>query len=418
MPVFIHPTEADYHLKSYHYDLPESCIASEPVEPRDAARMMVIPLDTPDAPPMHEQVSTLPIWLREGDLLVMNNTRVLQSRFFGHKQSVQDSNSASRRSRQNAVATLGATIEWLFLHPVSLVPVAEGAETSLNTVYWLALAKPAKRLRAGDCVTFPGLKSYVEVLEAPPVLYALTGMTCEIPEGAKLLQVHLNATDFAAMQLTAPPTVYDLMALYGTIPIPPYFKREATEADKTRYQTVYAETPGSQAAPTAGLHFTPTLLEALKAKGIDHTFITLDVGIGTFRPVSVADIRHHQLHAERYTVTEATAEKIRAVKQAGGRIIAVGTTSVRTLETVARLADDTHPYLKASSGESALYIYPGFEFKLVEGLMTNFHLPESSLLMLVSALIGRERLLSLYKTAVTMNYRFFSYGDCCLIIPS
>ncbi|MFM7469853.1 MAG: tRNA preQ1(34) S-adenosylmethionine ribosyltransferase-isomerase QueA, partial [Vampirovibrionales bacterium] len=244
-----------------------------------------------------------------------------------------------------------------------------------------------------------------------------TGMACEVPEGAKVLKAHLHPDDFSAMHLTAPPTMYDLMALYGTIPIPPYFKREATEADKTRYQTVYAETPGSQAAPTAGLHFTPELLMALNAKGIDHTFITLDVGIGTFRPVSVTDIRTHQLHAERYTVTEATAQKIRATKQAGGRIIAVGTTSVRTLETVARLADEQHPYLKASSGESALYIYPGFEFKLVEGLMTNFHLPESSLLMLVSALIGRQRLLALYQTAVALNYRFFSYGDCCLIVP-
>jgi S-adenosylmethionine:tRNA ribosyltransferase-isomerase len=353
--------DLDRTLSGYDYALPERCIAQNPAEPRDHAKLFVITDRTQQA---HHYFYELDQLLQPGDLLILNNTKVIPARLYGQKST-------------------GSQVEVLLLE-----------EKSLNR--WLALVKPGRKLPQGATIHFtPHTPSTESLSDLSAVVIdrdeASGGRILEftVPGGRSLLEV-----------------IDD----YGHMPLPPYITQSTSEND--RYQTVYAETPGAAAAPTAGLHFTPELLQRLSDRGIDHAFITLHVGIGTFRPVEVETITDHEMHGEWIDVSAEVVEKINHTKAQGGRVIAVGTTSVRSLEGAA-ISGDLQPYC----GKTHIFIYPGYEWKVVDGLITNFHLPKSSLLMLVSALIGRSRLLNLYEEAIDRDYRFFSFGDAMLILP-
>lgn len=355
--------ELDQQLSSYDYELPEELIAQTPAVPRDSSRLLVI--DSP-LTQIHTHFYQLPEWLLPGDLLVLNNTETLRARLYGHK-------------------TTGAQVEVLLLE--------EGAKNC-----WLALVKPGKRFQVGGEIIF----------DAPE------GMASEVPLKAKVIATD-EATGGRWLQFLIPPELsfQSLLASYGEVPLPPYITSK--ESDASQYQTVYAKRPGAVAAPTAGLHFTEELLQRLQDKGIQTAYVTLHVGVGTFRPVEVENIKTHQMHSEWVDVSLETVRKIEETKAAGGRIIAVGTTTVRSLEGAAQASEGK---LAPFCGKTELFIYPGYRFCVVEGLITNFHLPRSSLLMLVSALIGRPRLLDLYAEAIAQRYRFYSFGDAMLILPS
>ncbi|MEM9004044.1 MAG: tRNA preQ1(34) S-adenosylmethionine ribosyltransferase-isomerase QueA [Cyanobacteria bacterium P01_F01_bin.86] len=350
-------TAADLQLASYHYDLPPERIAQNPVEPRDHARLLTITAPTEHT---HNHVYDLPHLLQAGDLLVLNNTKVLPARLFGHKPE-------------------GAAVEILLLEERS-------------PLCWLALVKPGRRLKPGATIHFgetPNQPLLVaQVLESDP------------ETNGRLLQFTLPGSE----------SFYEVCDRLGKMPLPPYIT--ASSAPPERYQTIYAERLGAVAAPTAGLHFTPELFERLEAAGIDRTFITLHVGIGTFRPVEAETITDHKMHAEWLDISAATVAKIRQTKANGGRVIAVGTTVTRALEGAAQGGE-----LRPLQGKTNLFIYPGYEWQVLDGLMTNFHLPGASLMMLVSAMIGRERLLQLYAEAIREEYRFYSFGDAMLILP-
>lgn len=351
-------TNPDLLLDSYDYQLPEERIAQNPVVPRDRSRLLVVE-QAPNY--QHRIFRDLPELLQPGDLLVMNNTRVIPARLYGRKLN-------------------GTPVEVLLLE-----------EQTPNQ--WLALVKPGKRLKLGAEIVFgPDMDQ--------PILQARV-IAIDEPTGGRLLQ----------FDLPNHPSILPLLSELGRVPLPPYITE--SEADPEQYQTVYADRPGSAAAPTAGLHFTPELLERLEQTGIDRAFLTLHVGVGTFRPVESTDITQHQMHGEWVEVPSETVEKIQKTKAAGGRVIAVGTTSVRSLEGTAAIHGQLQPYC----GKTNLYIYPGFQWQVVDGLITNFHLPKSSLMMLVSALIGRQRLLDLYQVAIDEEYRFYSFGDVMLILP-
>lgn len=347
----------DLQLSSYCYNLPPERIAQDPVEPRDRAKLLAISSATEHD---HRHIYDLPNLLRAGDLLVLNNTKVLPARLFGHKPE-------------------GAAVEILLLEEKA-------------SLQWLALVKPGRRLKPGatihfgDSATQPDLVA--EVLASDP------------ETNGRILQFTIFTQE----------SFYEVCDRLGKMPLPPYIADSTAPPD--RYQTIYAEKLGAVAAPTAGLHFTPDLFNQLQVKGIDHTFITLHVGVGTFRPVEAATITDHTMHAEWLDVSEATVQKIQQTKANGGRVIAVGTTVTRALEGAAQSGE-----LKPLTGKTNLFIYPGYQWQVLDGLMTNFHLPESSLLMLVSAMIGRERLLKLYAEAVQQAYRFYSFGDAMLILP-
>ncbi|KJH73686.1 S-adenosylmethionine tRNA ribosyltransferase [Aliterella atlantica CENA595] len=351
-------------LSSYDYELPPSAIAQNPVIPRDSAKLLVV--DSPHTH-CHRIFSDLPQLLKPGDLLIMNDTRVIPARLHGRKTS-------------------GAAVEVLLLE-----------EKQYNT--WLALVKPGKRLQKGARIVFAreageaGEAQYVSISATVLEVNEATGgrlLRFDLPNGVSLLQI---------------------LDSFGEIPLPPYITDSQAEDDQ--YQTVYAQNAGAIAAPTAGLHFTPELLQKLAEKGINSAFITLHVGVGTFRPVEVEDVTTHQMHGEWIDVSAATVEQIRATKARGGRVIAVGTTAVRALEGAAALSGQLEPFC----GKTQLFIYPGYQWRVVDGLITNFHLPRSSLMMLVSALIGRQRLLDLYTEAIANAYRFYSFGDAMLILP-
>lgn len=353
----------DEQLCSYDYTLPEELIAQNPVVPRHISRLLVVRSGTH----LHQSFLDLPTALDPGDLLVMNNSKVIPARLLGQKLNPQTDN-------------LGSAAEALLLEP-------------LENNQWLALVKPGRRLRPGTQMIFGA--------NGPMPLRAEVLATDTATRG-RILQFYPSSCQSLMEQ------IHEL----GEIPLPPYIQNSSAEPEQ--YQTVYASTPGSVAAPTAGLHFTPQLLQSLENIGIHHEFVTLHVGIGTFRPVESENILEHEMHAEWIEVPAKTIEAIARTKANGGRVIAVGTTSVRSLESMAQ----TH--VEPSSGfegKSNLFIYPGYEWKVVDGLITNFHLPKSSLLMLVSALIGRERLLALYQEAIDHQYRFFSFGDAMLITP-
>lgn len=354
----------DCSLSSYDYELPPELIAQNPAVPRDSSKLLVVnsPETAKTIPPLHHIFRDLSELLKAGDLLIMNNTKVIPARLYGCKDT-------------------GAGVEVLLLE-----------ERGHNC--WLALVKPGKRFKMGSEIIFTaGGDGNKQELRA-------TVVESDLETGGRLLQFDL------------PPAVplVQVLGKFGQIPLPPYITA-STAADE-QYQTVYAAEQGAIAAPTAGLHFTPELLEKLRSNGINQAFITLHVGIGTFRPVEVEDVTTHAMHEEWIEVPADTVEQIRATQAAGGRIIAVGTTAVRALEGAAQ-SGDLQPFV----GKTNLFIYPGYKWQVVEGLITNFHLPRSSLLMLVSALIGRERLLDLYQQAISSEYRFYSFGDAMLILP-
>jgi S-adenosylmethionine:tRNA ribosyltransferase-isomerase len=361
---------ADLRLSSYAFDLPEELIAQSPVEPRHSARMLAV---EQGSGARHLQVWDLPQELRPGDLLVVNDTRVLRARL------------AARRAS-------GGAVELLVLEPAG------------EDALWLCLARPAKRLKAGEWLT----------VEAPAPLG-------EAPGQAPLrLQLRERDGETGGWRVAFPAghadaaTLEPLLLRYGAIPLPPYIHGHRAD-DAERYQTRYAARPGSVAAPTAGLHLSDELLTALAERGVERATVTLHVGLGTFRPVEREDLRGLELHSEWVEVSPALVEAVAACRARGGRVIAVGTTSVRSLEGVAALhGGELVPY----TGPVNLVIQPGFRFAVVEGLLTNFHLPRSSLLLLVSALIGRRRLLELYAEAIEHRYRFFSYGDAMWIPPA
>lgn len=346
-------------LSDFDFELPDDRIATRPAVPRSSARMLIAQDDDiTDA-----QVSDLPDWLRPGDRLVLNNTRVIPARLSGTRQRT----SAQGETRARIEVTL-------------LEPRADGT--------WAALIKPLKKLKPGEVVTFAA---------------GLTAELDHVANGQGMLRFNLTGDSFDAA-----------LAEAGAMPLPPYIaaKRAADERDKTDYQTVFARNSGAVAAPTASLHFDDAILSALRARGVEFTEVTLHVGAGTFLPVKVDDVTTHKMHAEWGQVSAAAAAEIAATRAAGGRIIPVGTTALRLIETAARGGE-----IKAWEGDTEIFIYPGFKFQATDALMTNFHLPKSTLLMLVSALMGQERIARIYEHAVQDRYRFFSYGDASLLIP-
>ncbi len=341
-----------YDLKQYQYHLPPDLIAQYPVEPRDSSRLLVVERSSGILHDRH--FHDVADYIHPGDVLVLNDTRVIPARLLGVKES-------------------GGQVEILLLRK-------QGQE-------WEALVKPARRLRPGYRILFPGFENAAAVITAE----------LDLPGGRLLKLVNCDEQDFIARA--------------GHIPLPPYIERHDEPLDAERYQTVYARHSGSAAAPTAGLHFTASLLENLQAKGIEVATLVLHVGLGTFRPVSCEDIRQHKMHSEFYQVSAETAQMLNRARQNGGRVIAVGTTVVRTLESI---YDKERGYL-AGQGETDCFIYPGYDFNAIDRLITNFHLPGSSLLMLVSAFLGVEKTRQAYQHAVTERYRFFSYGDAMFI---
>lgn len=339
--------------KDFWYDLPKELIAQEPADPRDSARLMV--LNRADDSIKHEIFRDLPDHLNAGDVLVLNNSKVLPARLIGDK------------------VPTGAVCEVLLLRQ------AKGDT-------WECLARPGRRMQAGTKLRF-GDGSLTAVVDET------------LPDGNKLVTFTYDTQ-----------TLYEKLDEFGKMPLPPYITKQLE--DQSQYQTVYAKELGSAAAPTAGLHFTPELMDRLRQKGVDFAEVTLHVGLGTFRPVKEDDIADHQMHSEWYCVSEETARKINETKARGGRVICVGTTSCRTLESVAAKYGE----IRACSGDTDIFLYPGCEFRCMDGLITNFHLPESTLIMLVSAFYGYERTMAAYKEAVEQKYRFFSFGDAMLIL--
>lgn len=357
------------HLDDYDYPLPEALIARYPLPERDQSRMLVLNRQTGDI--SHHRFQDLVDFLQPNDLMVLNNTKVLPARFFGNRRG------------------LTGRVEVLMLHPAS-VDIPAGISAAETDRVWSALMRPARKLKPGTIVELPNTSATLEVL-------AVGERGC--------CQILVHPAEHGDV-----PT---LMEQVGLMPIPPYLRRDAEESDKERYQTVFSKVPGAQAAPTAGLHFTPTVLNRLADKGVQTAEVTLSVSAGTFRTVETEDIRGHQMDPEAYVVPDAAASAIHATRQAGGQILAVGTTVAKTLETSAHR---NQGQVTAGSGWSDLFIYPGFTYQVTDRLLTNFHLPKSTLLMLISAFAGREHVAAAYQEALKEGYRFFSYGDCMLIL--
>lgn len=351
----------------FDFDLPEERIALRPAKPRDSARLLVV---EDDGRLEDRTVANLPALLRAGDALVFNDTKVIPAQLHG------------LRRRGDAVARVDATLH---------MRVAADR--------WKAFLRPAKRIAVGDRIAFGHDGTAC-------LLGALDATVAEKGEGGEVLL----AFDLAG------PLLDEAIAAAGHIPLPPYIasKRPEDERDRSDYQTVYARDEGAVAAPTAGLHFTPELFATLDARGIERHFVTLHVGAGTFLPVKADNTADHRMHAERGVISEATAAALNAVRQRGGRIVAVGTTSLRLLESAAAADGSIRPW----GGETAIFITPGYQFRAVDALMTNFHLPRSTLFMLVSAFAGLERMQSAYRHAIGGGYRFYSYGDASLLWPS
>ena len=336
----------------FYYELPQEQIAQTPIEPRDCSRMMVLHKDSDEIE--HRHFYDIIDYLNEGDCLIVNDSRVIPARIYGYKEET------------------GAKIEFLLLKQI------DGDR-------WETLVKPGRKAKLGAKFIFGDGLLKAEVVDI-------------IDDGNRIVELKSEENIFATLDKI------------GQMPLPPYITEKLENQE--RYQTVYSNELGSAAAPTAGLHFTNELLDRIRAKGVNIGFVTLHVGLGTFRPVKVDDVTKHKMHSEHYEVPEDTAELIKATKAAGKRVIAVGTTSCRTLESVAAMYGE----IKACDGYTDIFIYPGFEFKVLDGLITNFHLPESTLIMLVSALAGKDNIMNAYKTAVEEKYRFFSFGDAMLIV--
>lgn len=339
------------NVKDYDYDLPEELIAQDPLEDRSSSRLMVLDRQTGDVE--HRHFTDILEYLHPGDCLVINNTKVIPARLFGVKEDTQ------------------AKIEVLLL------------KRKENDI-WETLVKPGKKAKPGTKLVFGDGLLTAEVVDV-------------VEEGNRLIQFHYDGI------------FEEILDQLGQMPLPPYITHQLK--DKNRYQTVYAKYDGSAAAPTAGLHFTKELLQKVKDMGVDIAEVTLHVGLGTFRPVKVENVLDHHMHSEFYMVSQEAADKINRAKESGHRVIAVGTTSTRTLEAAA----DKNGRLHETSGWTEIFIYPGYQFKVIDALITNFHLPQSTLVMLVSALAGREHVLHAYEIAVKERYRFFSFGDAMLI---
>lgn len=339
------------NVKDFYYDLPQELIAQDPLEDRSSSRLLVLNKETGEME--HTDFKHIINYLKPEDCLVLNNTKVIPARLFGEKEGTQ------------------AKIEILLL------------KRKENDV-WETLVKPGKKAKPGTKIIFGQGLLVGEVLEV-------------VEDGNRLIQFSYEGI------------FEEILDQLGQMPLPPYITHQLK--DKNRYQTVYAKYDGSAAAPTAGLHFTPELLEQIKGKGIRIAEVTLHVGLGTFRPVKVENVQEHHMHSEFYMVTQEAADIINETKKKGGRVICVGTTSCRTIESAAA-ADGT---LQECSGWTDIFIYPGYQFKVLDALITNFHLPESTLVMLVSALAGREHIMNAYETAVREKYRFFSFGDAMFI---
>ncbi len=339
-------------INLFDYELPKELIAQTPLEKRDSSRLLVLNKNNGNI--KHEHFNNIKNYLKKGDVLVLNNTKVIPARLIGEKEET------------------GAVIELLLLKDL-------GNDT------WECLSKPAKRLKIGTIVSFGDGLLKAKVTE-------------KFDEGITHVKLLYDGI------------LMEILDKLGTMPLPPYIHE--TLQDQGRYQTVYAKLPGSAAAPTAGLHFTKELLKEIEEMGITVCYVTLHVGLGTFRPVEEENVLNHKMHSEYYQMNEETANILNNAKKEGRRIIAVGTTSTRTLETI---ATNNNGIFKASSGDTNIFIYPGYEFKAIDCLITNFHLPKSTLVMLVSALAGRENILNAYKEAVNEKYRFFSFGDAMFI---
>ncbi|MEE0807738.1 MAG: tRNA preQ1(34) S-adenosylmethionine ribosyltransferase-isomerase QueA, partial [Acutalibacteraceae bacterium] len=335
----------------FFYNLPEELIAQIPIEPRDSSRLLVLNKENSEI--LHKHFYDICDYLKAGDCLVLNDTRVLPARLYGTREDT------------------GAVVEFVLLKQRDILT-------------WEALAGPGKKAKVGHRFVFSDDLSceVVEVLE----------------DGNRIIKFNCNGEFFSTLDKI------------GQMPLPPYIKEKLD--DRERYQTVYSRELGSAAAPTAGLHFTDGIIEALKQKGVKIAYVTLHVGLGTFRPVKVDEITDHKMHSEHYSVSRETADIINETKKNGGRVICVGTTSCRTIESVA----SKYGEICECSDDTSIFIYPGYEFKCMDGLLTNFHLPESTLIMLVSAFYGYEKTMNAYNTAVDEKYRFFSFGDAMLII--
>ena len=354
MEIINERVKTELETSDFYYDLPEELIAQTPIERRDASRLMV--LDREAGSYTHKQFFDIINELRPEDILVVNSSKVIPARLLGVTEKT------------------GSSMELL------LLKMREDGS-------WETLVRPGKRakvgarFRFGDCL----VAEVVDMAE----------------EGNRVVRFSYDEEKYG--------NIYAVLDEVGNMPLPPYIKEKLE--DKNRYQTVYAKTEGSAAAPTAGLHFTPELLEAIKEKGVGYAEVTLHVGLGTFRPVKESRIEDHHMHAEHFVITEEVAEEINRRREKGGRVIAVGTTSCRVLESVTDDAGVVHPM----EGDTKIFIYPGYRFKAVDALITNFHLPESTLLMLVSALAGKEFVMKAYEEAVARKYRFFSFGDAMFI---
>ena len=342
--------------RDFYFDLPDELIARYPAQQRDGSRLLVL---QGDGRLEHRQFPDLLDYLREGDLLVFNDTRVIPARLFGAKES-------------------GGRIEILI-------------ERLIDEHHALAHIRASKSPKAGSRL--------------------FLAEDAEAPVGSDAVEVLGRQGALFELRFDAP--LLEQLNTYGHMPLPPYIDRADDAEDQQRYQTVYAKRDGAVAAPTAGLHFTEDFLAACKAKGVEQAFVTLHVGAGTFQPVRADDIRDHEMHAEYIEVSAAVAEQVRATRARGGRVVAVGTTSVRSLESASQSGE-----IAAFSGDSRIFIYPGYQFKSVDALFTNFHLPESTLIMLVSALAGQAPVMAAYREAVAERYRFFSYGDAMLVFPT
>ena len=335
----------------FYYELPEELIAQTPVEPRNSSRLMVLPRNGGEI--KHKHFYNLPEFLKPGDCLVLNNTRVLPARLYGTREDT------------------GAVVEFVLLR-------------QHGNKLWECLAGPGKKAKTGYKFRFSD---------------KLTATVTDVLEdGNRMIEFACEGDFFAVLDEV------------GQMPLPPYIKEKLK--DKERYQTVYSKDAGSAAAPTAGLHFTKEMLESIKAMGVNIAYVTLHVGLGTFRPVKVEDVTQHKMHTEHYYIPEEAAKTINETRKNGGRVICVGTTSCRTVESCAKKYGE----IKECSGDTDIFIYPGFEFKCMDGLITNFHLPESTLIMLVSAFAGYNNVMNAYNTAVKEKYRFFSFGDAMLIL--
>jgi len=347
------------HINDFDYELPKELIAQTPAEKRDSSRLLVVHRQTGEVE--HKHFYDIIDYLKPTDCLVLNNSKVLPARLFGVKEGT------------------GAKVEFLLIKRI------EGDT-------WETMVKPGKRLKVGDSVSFSDDKLFRAVIKD----YG--------EDGTRIVEFEYEGIFLERLEEL------------GQMPLPPYIERDNNKDDRDRYQTVYCKTEGSVAAPTAGLHFTQELLEKARAKGVKIAYVTLHVGIGTFRPVKVEKIEDHHMHFEEYFVDEENAAIINETVKAGGRIISVGTTSTRTVESAAEFDEESGKWLvKSGSGSTGIFIYPGYEFKVIESLITNFHLPKSTLLMLISALYNREDILRVYEIAVKEQYRFFSYGDAMFI---